>query len=118
MMIHSKFEPDKSCECARPCVTVQYSADEVRGMFVDFFEGCQFEQYKIKTYVWDEPTTKVHAIVRNTTTQEVSEWAMDVETRVPYLIAKFPSVSARPTKHRPRKQGSALWRATKAWENR
>ncbi len=118
MMIHSKFQPDKSCECAHSRVTVHYSADEVRGMFADFFERDEWKEYRIKTYVWNEPTMKTHAIVRHTTTQEVSEWAMDVITRVPYLIAKFPTTSVKPTKRRPRKHGSALWRATKAWENR
>lgn len=116
MLIHCKFEPERACECVHSCVVVHYTADEVRGMFVDFFEHAEPKVYQIKSYQWDESTKKVHAIVQRCGGGEISEWAMDVTTRVPYLIARFPGVKTK--KRRPRKWGSAMWRATQAWENR
>lgn len=118
MTIHSKFQPDEACERGHCCCVAYYSADEVRGFFADFFGRGEWKDYQIKAYIWDESTSKTHAIVCQKVNQEVSEWAMNVVTRVPYLIAKFPTKSMNATKRRPRKPGSAIWRATKAWENR
>ena len=118
MTVHCKFQPDKVCDCVQTCVIVYYSVHEIRGYFSDYFGHGEHKHYEIKTYVWDEPTMKTHAIVRNKITDEVSEWAMNVVTRVPYWIRNVSTKPVIVSRKRPRKPGSAMWRATKAWEER
>lgn len=117
-------EQSQCCRSARAWISseeygiVYYASDEIRGFFADFFSRGEWKQYEIEGYIWNEATQKTHAMIVKKATQEVSEWAMDVTTRIPYVVAKPSWGPDGPRNRRPRKPGSAIWRATKAWENR
>ena len=59
-------------------VGIPYSVDEVKGYFADAFGQGPLEDYEVVGYVWNEPTMKTHAIVRDRNNGTTSEWAMDI----------------------------------------
>jgi hypothetical protein len=82
------------------------------GYFADALARGEPKNSRIIGYIWDEPSSKTHAIMSNAWTGAISEYAMDIETHKPYWIR---TIRVEPVK---RKFGSAIWRATKAWEER
>ena len=118
MSIHCIKQPNGVCNCGRPpCgVVVSYSRDEIMGYFFDALSRGEPKNSRIIGYIWDEPSSKTHAIIFNALTGEVSEYAMNIQTRKPYWVR---TIRVQPVNHkRPRKFGLAMWRATKAWQER
>lgn len=119
MTIHCTVHPDGGCGCVQsPCETVvYYSVAEIKGYFTDSLARGVPENGQIIEYFWDEPTSKTHAIITNKLTG-VSEYAMNVVTRKPYRIRTIRVDPPKSTRSRPRKPGTAISRATIAWQER
>jgi hypothetical protein len=85
------------------------------GYFADALARGEPPDSYVLEYIWDESSSKLHAILFNRVSGAVSEYAMDIETRRPVWIKTIRIVPNK--RKRPRKFGSAFWRATKAWED-
>jgi hypothetical protein len=118
MSTHCIKQPNGVCNCSRPpCGNIViFSHPDIMAYFVDAIDRGEPADSSISGYVWDEATSKLHAIISNWTTGVLSEYAMDIETRKPVWVRAIRTEQVRHMRRR--KFGSAMWRATKAWQDR
>ena len=115
---------------------VVYDAVDVKGFFVDATDSGDPPDSKILGYGWIWPGPVICASIQNTKTGDITEYVWDFDARRPRPIddslppppRSSGSVPPTPTAEisvppesvapKPRKSGSRLDRATKAWHHR